>query len=71
MRQGKLHRARLPLAQTAELFNLLPSEFELARLMRGSLRITTGAGGPPDSGSPSRGRCVCLESAFRHEPVLT
>jgi hypothetical protein len=27
MRQGKLHRARLPLAQTAERFNLLPSEF--------------------------------------------
>jgi hypothetical protein len=69
-RQGKLHRARLPLAQTAERRNLLPSEFELVGLARGSLRMTTGAGSPTDSSSPSRGRRVCLASAFRHEPVF-
>jgi hypothetical protein len=32
--------------------------------------MTTGTGGPPDLGSPSRGRHVCLESAFPHEPVF-
>jgi hypothetical protein len=63
MRQGKLHGARLPLAQTAERFNLLTSEFNKAGLARGSLRMTTGTGARRTR-IRRRGAVVCASKAL-------